>query len=164
MNGHTGAMRIYLPATPAELVARRGLGARDVHGVTPALRAALPEEDDEGWEFSAQLAAADASLALLAAPGAGRRRLVVSVDVPDAAVVPVPDGRPTSLRLDAPVIWLDVVCVHVDGAEARADIAAALHGDADAAARLGERDLLWYDVTELDALAEELRAEADQDD
>lgn len=164
MTGHTGAVRIYLPATPAELVTRGDLAPREVHGVTPTLRAALPDEDDEAREFSAQLAAADASLALLAAPGSGRRRLVVSVDVPDAAVVVSPAAQPTTLRLNAAVTWLDVVCVHVDGPEARADVAAALRGDADAAARLGDHGLLWYDVTELNALAEELRAEVDRDD
>ncbi len=163
MAGHTGVMRIYLPASPAELVARTDLDARDVHAVTPALRTALPEEDDEGLEFSAQLAAADAALTLLTAPEAGRRRLVVTADVPAAVVAPGEDpDDPTVVRLVESVGWADVVCVHVDEREAHQDVVAALGGDDDAVARLAERDLLWYDAAELDALADELRAELDR--
>lgn len=158
MTRHTGAMRIYLPATPAELVARTDLGPRDGHAVTAGLRAVLPDEDDEGWEFSAQLAAADASLVLLTAPGAGRRRLVVTAEVPDAAVGGAREpSDPTVVRLVQPVSWADVVCVHVDELTVGADVSAALAGDAVAAERLAEADLLWYDATELDALAAELR-------
>ena len=71
-------MRIYLPTTLDELDRLGGdPGPRRAHAVTAALRAALPDEDDEGWEFVAQLVAADESLALLAdRPGAPRLRLV----------------------------------------------------------------------------------------
>ena len=41
-------------------------------------------------------------------------------------------------------------------AEAEADVRSARLGDEDAFERAAEADLLWYDVTERDALAESL--------
>lgn len=147
-------MRIYLPATLAELGSPRGLAPRLVHAVTPALRAALPEEDEEGLEYAAQLLAADDSLDLLDGAGtAGRRRVVVAADVPEFVVdsVDEPDA-PSVLRLTSTVGWDDVASAHVDEPAAEADVAAAVDGDADAAERLADRDLLWYDVSELGRL------------
>ncbi len=148
-------MRIYLPATPAELADPTGLSPRVVHAVTPALRAALPDEDEEGLEFAAQLLAADDSLDLL--DPARPRRVVVAADVPDDAVAPLgdDDAVASAVRLVTPVTWEDVACAHVDEPGAAQDVTAALAGDEDAAERLVERDLLWYDVTELAALARE---------
>lgn len=151
-------MRIYLPATVSELGVRGGLGPRLVHAVTRSLRAALPGEDDEGLEYAAQLLAADDSLELLdGTPGPGRRRLVVAADVPDAVVESVdPDQEhaPSVVRLTTSVGWDSVACAHVDEQAAEADVVAALDGDSDALERLAERDLLWYDATELEALAQ----------
>ena len=144
-------MRIYLPATLDELDLT-DLPARRGHAVTAALRSALPDEDDEGLEFAAQLAAADDSLEHLAThPDAPQLRLVVSVDVPDAAVEPVTDDEdvPSAIELVSPVAQADVICVHVDELGARADVEAALAGDEAAGERLDDADLLWYDATEL---------------
>jgi hypothetical protein len=148
-------VRIYLPATFTELGDPAGLGPRVVHAVTPALRAALPDEDEEGLEFSAQLLAADDCLDLLAESAAPARRVVVAADVPQDAVAPIDDDdlAPSSVRLLVPVTWQDVACAHVDEPAAEDDVTAALAGDEDAGERLVERDLLWYDVTELAALA-----------
>lgn len=148
-------MRIYLPAVLPELADPSGLGPRTVHAVTPALRAALPDEDDEGLEFSAQLLAADDSLERLADhPDARRRRVVVAADVPEDAVRALVDpDLPSAVELVEPVGWDDVACAHVDEAAAEGDVVAALAGDEVAADRLAERDLLWYDVTELAGLA-----------
>ncbi|WP_129337521.1 DUF6912 family protein [Cellulomonas endophytica] len=152
-------MRVYLPATLDETAPGDGVPApgplapRRAHAVTADLRRALPDEDDEGLEFSAQLAAADDSLVRLAArPGAPRLRLVVSADVPDGAVDlrPDPDAPPSAVAVVAPVTWDAVVCVHVDEPEAVPDVVAALAGDSAADERLDERDLLWYDATEVD--------------
>jgi hypothetical protein len=41
------------------------------------------------------------------------------------------------------------VCVHVDEPEAAGDIQGVLEGKEEAIIALGERDLLWYDVSEL---------------
>jgi hypothetical protein len=155
-SAHTEPVRIYLPATLDELGAPDGLEPRPVHAVTPALRVALPDEDDEGLEYAAQLLAADDSLDRLAGDGpAGRRRLVVAADVAEDVVVPVDDGAdvaPSVVRLTVAVPWSDVACVHVDEPAAEPDVVAALDGDEDAAERLADRDLLWYDHSELDQL------------
>lgn len=154
-------MRIYLPATLDELASPQGLAPRLVHAVTPALRSALPDEDEEGLEYAAQLLAADDSLDLLeGAVGEARRRLVVAADVPEAALEAVEGGEhhaPSVMRLTTRVGWSDVACAHVDEPEAEADVAAAVDGDEGAAERLAERDLLWYDRTELSRLAASAR-------
>ncbi|MCU1432199.1 MAG: hypothetical protein JWP95_1304 [Actinotalea sp.] len=149
-------MRIYLPATLTELGATAGLPPRLVHAVTPALRAALPDEDEEGLEFAAQLLAADDSLDRLdgTAPG-GRRRVVVAADVPEAVVESVEDDEahaPSVVRLTSSVSWDRVACAHIDEPAAEADVVAALGGDDVAGERLAERDMLWYDATELERL------------
>ena len=150
-------MRIYLPATLAELGVAAGLPARLAHAVTPALRAALPDEDEEGLEYAAQLLAADDSLDLLDGTArGGRRRVVVAADVPEAVVesVEADDAQaPSVVRLTSGVGWDLVACAHVDEPAAEADVVAARGGDDEAVERLAERDLLWYDVTELGRLA-----------
>ncbi|MFH5824128.1 DUF6912 family protein [Georgenia sp. AZ-5] len=156
-------MRVYLPATAADL-SGGALSPRWAHAVTPALRGALPEEDDEGLEMSATLAAADESVARLAADGSVPRRVVVAADVPDASVRPPEvlgeDQLPSAVEVVAPVQWSDVVAVHVDEPAAADDVSAAAAGDEEALERAAERDLLWYDVVELDALRSELAAHA----
>jgi hypothetical protein len=146
-------VRIYLPASLDELdPASPPLSARRAHAVTPALRAMFPDEDDEGLEYAAQLAAADDSLVLLAERrGAPQLRCIVSADVADAAILAVPDDDdvPSAVELIRAVPQADVICVHVDEPAAAPDVTLATGGDEDAAARLDERDLLWYDASEL---------------
>ncbi|MDM7831714.1 DUF6912 family protein [Cellulomonas edaphi] len=145
-------MRIYLPATLDELDATL-LPARRGHAVTPALRLALPDEDEEGLEFAAQLMAADDSLDLLRdAPDAPRLRVVLSLDVADgrvSAVDDADDGAPSLVEVSGDVPVAEVVCAHVDEHGAAAVVAAALAGDEAAGERLDDADLLWYDATEL---------------
>ncbi len=133
-----------------------GLGPRVVHAVTPALRAALPDEDEEGLEFSAQLLAADDCLDLLAESSAVARRVVVAADVPQDAVAAARRRRPGAQR-GAPAGPGDLA-----GRGVRTRRRARRRGRRDgcrspatrtAGERLVERDLLWYDVTELAALA-----------
>jgi hypothetical protein len=159
-------VRLYLPATLDELddllQGRAPLPApRRAHAVTPALSALLPDEDEEGVEFAAQLMAADDALVLLAArPEAPGLRLVVTVEVPDDAVRDgAPDGTDgvddeaaSLMTLTVPAVLDDVVCVHVDEPAAREEIARALDGDDAALDSVAERDLLWYDATELDRI------------
>ncbi len=144
-------MRVYLPATLDALPPEQ-VGPGRAHAVTPELRAALPGEDDEGWEYAALLAAADDALLLLATrPAAPRLRVVLAADVPDTLVDggTGPDEPASAVDLVAGVPWHTVVSVHVDEPAASADVVAALAGDADAEERLVERELLWYDVTEV---------------
>ncbi|MFI2704086.1 DUF6912 family protein [Cellulosimicrobium composti] len=169
-------MRIYLPATLDELdavtvtadAARWTVAPRGAHAVTAALTRALPDEDEEGLEYAAALEAADDSLALVASrPDAPRQRLVVTVEVPDGAVQVVGGAdddedapAPSAVEVLRTVPDVAIVCVHVDEPEAVPDVEAVLaaaDGDgpeADAALdaaieRVGERDLLWYDWSEL---------------
>ena len=147
-------VRVYLPATITDLADPDGLAPRRAHAVTGALSTALPHDDEEGREYAAQLAAADASVLLLAAqPAAPRRRVVVSADLAVQATrhVTDPDAAPSAIEVVVTVAWSQVACVHVDEAAAEADVAAAIDGELTAAERLVERDLLWYDVSELAA-------------
>ena len=158
-------MRIYLPATAAHLrVAVLGSPQEPLlaHAATPALAHALPEEDEEGLEVSAALCAADASLVLLAEPGAeglADRRIVIAADVDAEHVRELAvegDVLPGTVEVSAEIPWDDVAALLVDEAEAEADVHAARLGDEDAFERAAEADLLWYDVTEREVLASSL--------
>ena len=163
--GQTGRMRIYLPATAAHLRASV-LGSSHqpltAHAATPALAQALPEEDEEGLEVSASLCAADASVVLLAEPeaaGLADRRIVIAADVDAENVRELPvegDVLPGTIEVTGEVSWEDVAALLVDEPEAQDDVRAARLGDEDAFERAAEADLLWYDVTEREALAESL--------
>ena len=152
---HTGLVRIYLPASLDQLDPASGpFTARRAHAVTPALRALFPDEDDEGLEFAAQLAAADDSLELPArAPGrsaAAVRRVAPTSPTRRSSRGHGRRGRAQRRRADRHG-WpqADVICVHVDEPAAAADVDAAAGGDEAAVERLDERDLLWYDASEL---------------
>jgi hypothetical protein len=171
-------MRIYLPATLDELdavtvtedAALWTVAPRGAHAVTSALVRSLPDEDEEGLEYAAALEAADDSLALVASrPDAPRQRLVVTLEVPDGAVQVVEPRAgaddedapaPSAVEVVRTVPDVAIVCVHVDEPEAAPDVEAVLAAadgegaDADAALdaaleRVTERDLLWYDRSEL---------------
>lgn len=174
-------MRIYVPATLDELdsatvteeAVRWTLAPRPAHAVTKELVAALPDEDEEGLEYAAALEAASDSLALVAArPGVPLQRVVVTVEVPDAAVGAAgadDDVAPSAVEITSDVPDVAIVCVHVDEPEAAADVADVLaaadeENDAEetgavgvesesaldaALQRITDRDLLWYDWSEL---------------
>ena len=152
-------VRLYLPATLDEVLRPDdALSPRAAHAVTPALRAALPDEDEEGLEFVAQLAAADESMALLAAaPTAPRLRVVVAVEVSDSLFGPASavQGPPSLVELLGPVTLRDADCLLVDEPQAAQDVRGALAGDAAAADDLEVRDLLWYDVSEIGRIPRE---------
>ena len=151
-------MRIYLPATAAHLRASV-LGSSHqpltAHAATPALAHALPED-------SASLCAADASVVLLAEPeaaGLADRRIVIAADVDAENVRELPvegDVLPGTIEVTGEISWEDVAALLVDEPEAQDDVRAARLGDEDAFERAAEADLLWYDVTEREALAESL--------
>ena len=160
-------MRLYVPSTLAELDALSSatmtLEPRRAHAATPALVAELADEgveDLEEVEYVAQLAAADDSLVAIAAgPAVPWLRVVISVDVPDAVVRPVLEGdgddddlAPSTVEITERVPGVKIVCVHVDEPDAAADIEAVMGGDDDAIERLADRDLLWYDATEIGSI------------
>lgn len=159
-------VRVYVPATVPMLarLADEGLPAGAVHAVTPGLREWYAEGDEEELEYVAFTRAAQDALRLLRDdPSAPPRRVVVSVDVPTAAL-----GRPSGelgaslVPLTQPVPMRAVAALHVDGDEATEDVAAAvavvdeaLAGDEDARFTVDgveDHELEWYDPTELDLL------------
>ncbi|WP_172119733.1 DUF6912 family protein [Actinomyces faecalis] len=154
-------MRIYLPATAADLSADE-ISPRTAHAATAALAAALPDEDEEGLEVSASLCAADSSLVRLAEPeavGAADRRVVVAADVEAAQVRELAvegDVLPGTVEVVAVVSWDEVAALLVDDVEAEADVRLARTGDEEAFERAADADLLWFDVSEREHLAAQL--------
>lgn len=145
-------MRLYVPTTLPDLADAGGLRVPSAHAVTDALAAALPEEDLEGLELAALLAAADASVEEIARTSASPRRVVAVAEIPGRARPIDPDASPTRVAAPPTIPWSAVVSLHVDEGEAEADVAAAAAGDDEALDRAAERDLLWYDVTERETL------------
>lgn len=146
-------MRIYLPAVPSELAS--GAGSLLGHAVTGRLGIAAPDEDDEGLEMIALLAAADDSVRRLTElAGSDERplRVVVAADVPDGEVSLEDGGLPTLVRLRRPVTRDEIRAIHVDEQSAADEVAAAAAGDDDAFERVAELDLLWYDPSERDTI------------
>ncbi|MFD1659406.1 DUF6912 family protein [Streptomyces caeni] len=163
-------MRVYVPLTLpglAEAYKTGELGAGPVvaYAVTPALREWYLSDDIEELEYAALSRAALASLRLLAAdPEAPRRRIVVAVDVPDGAAMADPDRGldPAALgevRVAGAVLLAKAAAVHVDAAEAEADVTAAARaleaadrGDDDAQFVVDgadDHELLWYATQEI---------------
>jgi hypothetical protein len=146
-------VRLYVPTTLRALADPDGLAAPSAHAVTARLAAALPEEDVEGLEFAALLVAADESVELLARdPEAPRRRVVAVADVPGPTSRARPGGLPSAVEPPRLIPWTRVVSLHVDDEGAVEDVGLAAGGAQDALDRAAERDLLWYDVSELDLL------------
>lgn len=140
-----------MAATVPTLGAWLGDGAAGSTGPAYAVTAALSEAyddcDTEELEYLAGRAAATAALGLLAAdPGAPRRRVVLAVDVDDAALRPdgaalrPDDPEPAAVTLAEPVPKARWASALVD------DGALSVLDDAEAP------ELSWYAVQELPAL------------
>ncbi|WP_438874599.1 DUF6912 family protein [Symbioplanes lichenis] len=165
----TEQVRVYVPATVPMLAALRETGRLGdappaAHAVTPALREWYAEGDEEELEYVAFTRAAQAALPLLRLdPEAPRRRVVVSADVPASALASRDHELGSSaVTLAHPVVLKQVAAVHVDGADAADDVAAAvavvteaLAGDEDAQFTVDsaeDHELEWYAPSELDQL------------
>lgn len=160
-------MRVYIPATLAmlqNLVADGSMQPRSgtAFAVTPTLREAYTEGDDEELGEVALSEAALASLRLIAAdPAAVPRRAVV---VADADASPRPDLDDAVVRLSGGVGIDQVAAVYVDNAAAEPAVRAAAGvideadlGDEDAELTVGDaqdHDLAWYAPQELPFLLE----------
>ena len=167
-------MRLYVPATLDELdaatvtatTASWTVPGRPAHAVTSALASSLPDEDDEGLEWHAFLAAAHDSLLRIAdAPDGVRLRVVVTVEVPDDVVQAPrdPGAAASQVCVTDDLPGTPIIAVHVDEPEASSDITEVLDAavsegpgaDArldDAIQRVTDRDLLWYAPEELRAI------------
>ncbi|WP_313277283.1 DUF6912 family protein [Timonella senegalensis] len=156
-------MRIYVPATLNELDTVTGstidLEPRRAHTATKELVAQYAAEDVtdiEEVEYGAHLAAAADSLMLIAAnPDVPWLRLIISVDVPDAAVGPAVPGSDeedlsaSAVQILEPLKGVEIACVHVDEAEAAGDVQGMFEGKDEAIDSLFERELLWYATSEI---------------
>jgi hypothetical protein len=163
-------MRVYIPATLAmlqQLVADRSLHARSgtAFAVTPTLREAYAEGDDDELADVALREAALASLRLLAGegtPASPPRRAVVVAEVEDATARP--DLDDAVVRLSGPIAYDDVIAAYVDNADAEPAVQPAIDavdaadlGDDDAEFIVGDaqdHDLAWYAPQELPFLLE----------
>jgi hypothetical protein len=162
-------MRVYIPATLAmlqELVAECSLWPVNgtAFAVTPSLREAYAEGDDDELAEVALRDAALASLRLLstATDELPPRRAVLVADVEDVTLRP--DLDDAVVRLAAPVAIDEVVAAFVDNAAAEADVTRAIEvidaadlGDEDAELTVGDaqdHDLAWYATQELPFLLE----------
>jgi hypothetical protein len=161
--------RVYIPATLqmlARLVADGELQPRSgtAFAVTPRLREAYAEGDDDELAEVALRDAALASLRLLGGDESDlpRRRAVLVAEVDDAQ--PRPDLDDAVVRLTGPIAFDRVICAHVDNAAAEDAVAAAVDaidaadlGDQDAELTVGDaqdHDLAWYAPQELPFLIE----------
>jgi hypothetical protein len=161
-------MRVYLPTTMTGLATLLDDGSIEVPvacAVTPALREWYVEGDAEELEYAALTHAARASLRQLAAdPGAPARRVVLAVEVADAAARPAPEVDRAAVRLAGPVVLREVVSAHVDDADAADDVrravaalAAAEAGDEDAqfvVDGVEDHELGWFAAQEIGPLVE----------
>jgi len=165
-------VRVYLPSTLSGLRALLDAGELGppplpAYAVTGALREWYAEGDDEELEYAAMTLAARASVrlldrALLLDPGLAARRVVVVAEV--SAAEPAPDVDRAAVRVHEPVPLRLVQAVHVDGADAEADVRAAAEalveadlGSADAAFVVEEVDgheLQWFATQEIGLLLE----------
>jgi hypothetical protein len=163
-------VRVYIPATLAmlqQLVSDRLLHARNgtAFAVTPTLREAYAEGDDDELAEVALRDAALASLRLLAGEGDSGlppRRAVVVAEVEGATVRP--DLDDAVVRLSGPLRYDDVIAAYVDNADAEPAVVSAIEaidaadlGDEDAEFVVGDaqdHDLAWYAGQELPFLLE----------
>ncbi|OBH16520.1 MULTISPECIES: hypothetical protein [unclassified Mycobacterium] len=163
---------VYIPATLAMLQRLVADGSvRPVNGtafaLTPALREAYAEGDDDELAEVALREAALASLRLLAddAGASGSlppRRAVLAAEVGDVSYRP--DLDDAVVRLGGPVALADVIAAYVDNAGAEPAVTKAIEaidaadlGDEDAELIVGDaqdHDLAWYANQELPFLLE----------
>ncbi|GAA3739402.1 DUF6912 family protein [Salinactinospora qingdaonensis] len=152
-------MHIYLPSTLPALATLLKEGRVEgapltAYAATAALRQAHGDDEEE-VEYAAMMAAADASLELLAAdPAAPRRRVVIAARLGEGAVrePEEPGAQPARVVLAGPVPLKRVVSAHVDDPAAADDVAAALT-EPDAG-HTEDHELMWYATQELPYLVE----------
>jgi hypothetical protein len=160
-------MRVYIPATVPMLQRLVADGSMQplsgtAFAVTPTLREAYAQGDDEELAEVAIGEAALASLRLIAAEESDAgllRRAVIIADAPDDAVTLRPDLDDAVVRIAGRVGLDQVAAVYVDNAAAEPAVQAAVAvideadlGDEDAELTVGDAQdhgLAWYATQEL---------------
>ena len=143
-------MRVFVPGSIDELrhyssghwEPERG------YAVTERLLEISAYDDPDELAEQARDAAAEDSIVVQGS----RLRFVIAIDVSRADVAPVPDAHPAAVTMTGRVMADSIACFFLDEAGAAEDARAAAGGDEDALERLDERDLLWYDVSEIGQL------------
>ena len=143
-------MRVFVPGTVDELghYASGHWEPERGYTVTERLMDISAYDDPDELAEQARDAAAEDSIIVLGS----RLRLVVAIDISRADVAPVPDAHPAAVTVTGRVMQDSIACIFLDEPDAADDARAAAGGDEAALERLEERDLLWYDVSELGAL------------
>ncbi|MFD6953110.1 hypothetical protein A6A08_11330 [Nocardiopsis sp. TSRI0078] len=149
-------MHVFLPSTIPALARLLEEGRLEEVPLTAFAADPGPGADTEEVEYEAMYAAAEESLALLAAdPGAPRRRVVLVADMPDRVVEH--EGRAgegvARVRVTGAVPYKKLASAHVDDADAARDIAVAVQDPASEAAE--DHELMWFAVQELRYLVQE---------
>jgi uncharacterized protein DUF6912 len=162
-------MRVYLPATLPRLAGWLGAGQAELDAVGPgavafmvtaSLREWYYDADLDELEHAAQLAAAEAALALLAAdPAAARRRVVIAADADEVTVTPLAGQGRAAVAISVPVPVARWASALVDDPGSAPAVEAAVRsldaaraGDDDAQFVVAEaeaHELGWYAVQEL---------------
>jgi len=143
-------MRVFVPGAVAEIKHYSSGHWEPERGYAVTERLMDISAYDEPDELAEQArdAAAEDSIVELGSP----LRLVVAIDVSRADCAPVPDAHPAAVTLTGRVVPDAIACIFLDEPDAAEDARAAAAGDEEALERLEGRDLLWYDVSELDRL------------
>jgi hypothetical protein len=143
-------MRVFVPGSVDELSHYSSGHWEPERGyaVTERLMDISAYDDPDELAEQARDAAAEDSIVVVGS----RLRLVVAIDVSRADVAPVPDAHPAAVTLTGRVMPESIACIFLDEADAAGDARAAAGGDEVALERLEERDLLWYDVSEMGQL------------
>lgn len=138
---------MYIPAIVDDLP-RCGNGLWEppaAYAVTERLLAIASSDDAEELAEIARDVAARASVVELGSP----LRVVVVAELTRSEIEQAPDLHPAAVHVQGRIPAAAIACAFVDEPEAAADVRAAESGDEDALARLEDRDLLWYDASEL---------------
>ena len=140
-------MRVYIPATVDDLPrCADGLWEPPLaYAVTDLLLEIADSDDADELSEIARDVAARASVIEVGSP----LRVVVVAELTRAECETDPDLHPAAVRVQGRIPASAIACAFVDEPDAAEDVRHAVGGDDDALARLEERDLLWYDASEL---------------
>ncbi|MBR8741299.1 hypothetical protein [Nocardiopsis sp. MG754419] len=151
-------MYVFLPSTVPALATLLDEGRLEGEPLIAFTADPGPGDDAEEAEYDAMYAAAEESLRLLRTdPGAPRRRVVLTAEMPDHVVdheARQGDGV-ARVSVRAAIPYKKLKSAHVDDEGAAADIAEAADDPASEAA--GDHELLWFAVQEIRYLIEDAR-------
>lgn len=140
-------MRVYIPATVVDLPrCADGLWEPPLaYAVTERLLEITETDDADELAEIARDEAARASVIEVGSP----LRVVVVAELTRAELTPDPELHPAAVRVSGRIPASAIACAFVDESAATGDVRDAVGGSDDALDRLEERDLLWYDASEL---------------